>query len=316
VNKAEWVALSILPGVGGVTMRRLLAHFGSLPAILGATDADLCAIHGIGEKTAGVIRHISPETVRSLLDTLTRAGIDTLTWEDDHFPSNLLTLHDAPPTLFVRGELSPADETAVAIVGTRTPTPSALGLAGRGITIVSGLAMGVDTAAHHGALDAGGRTLAVLGSGIRVIHPKRNRDLVDRIVERGAILSELHPDATPTSNQLVARDRITSGLSRWVIVVESGTTGGSMRTAEFAIRQGRLLAALPGSPGADLLIEAGAEPLHWSDADWDALATRVRETDVHPPRPSEPSEQLRLLFERRAAYSQNNEAEQVATSEA
>lgn len=308
MNKAEWVALSILPGVGGVTMRRLLTHFGSLPAILEATVADLCAVHGIGEKTAGAIRHISPETVRSLLDTLTRAGIDTLTWEDDGFPSNLLILHDAPPTLFIRGDLLPADETAVAIVGTRTATPSALGaaeriageLAGRGITIVSGLAMGVDTAAHRGALDAAGRTLAVLGSGIRVIHPKRNRDLADRIVEKGAILSELHPDATPTGNQLVARDRITSGLGRWVIVVESDTTGGSMRTAEFALRQGRLLAALPGSPGTDLLIEAGAESLHRSDADWDAIVARIRETGVHPPRPSEPSEQLRLLFERRA----------------
>lgn len=308
LGKARWVALCTIPGVGGVTIRRLLERFGSLDAILKASAKELQTTHRVGEKTAQAIRRASPEWAARLLDSLAGEGIHALCWDDADYPMNLRTMPDAPPVLFVKGRLLPEDAIAVAIVGTRSPSPRALSaaehiageLAGRGITIVSGLAIGVDTAAHRGALAAGGRTLAVLGSGLRAIHPRSNAGLAARIAAQGALLSELHPDIGPAGTQLVARDRIISGLSRWVIVVESGVIGGSMRTAEFARRQGRILAALPGSAGADALLAAGAITLDWPALDWDALANHIKSTTLSPA-PSQ-SSQLRL-FDARSPYT-------------
>jgi len=282
-------------------MRRLLARFGSLGAILEASEDELRSVPRIGEKTARAIRRAAPERAGELLRFLASEGIHVLTWDDAAYPINLRTVPDAPPVLFVRGELLPADERAVGIVGTRSPSPRALlaaehmagELAGRDITVVSGLAIGVDTAAHRGALAAGGGTLAVLGSGLRAIHPRSNIGLAERIQAQGALLSEWHPDAAPASRQLVARDRIISGLSRLVIVVESSQQGRCMRTAEFACRQGRMLAALPGSRGTDALLARGAEYLDWPAVDWDALADRIRQTTILPP--PQPPQQMSLL---------------------
>ena len=171
-------------------------------------------------------------------------------------------------------------------------------LAQRGLTIVSGLALGIDRAAHEGALAAGGRTLAVLGSGIGRIHPQGHVALAARIAEAGALLSEGHPDAAPTPRRLAARNRIISGLSRWTIVIESGEAGGSMHTAAFAGKQGRVLAALPGSPGCDALLAAGALRLAWPALDYDALAARIRATEIAALPNARPAEQLRLLESR------------------
>jgi len=318
MNKAEWVALSILPGVGGVTFRRLLAHFGSVTGILAASEAELRAVNGVGEKTASAIHHASSEASRSLLSALSAEGIYPLIWDDAGFPQNLIATPDAPSALFVKGDLSPADDLAVAIVGRRAASPGALhaaahvagALARRGITVVSGLAIGVDSAAHLGALDAGGRTLAVLGSGIRSVHPLRNRALAERLTTRGALLSELHPDAGPTPTQLVARDRIISGLSCLTIVVESGETGGSMRTAEFARRQGRVLAAMPGSPGTDMLIAGGAEPVRPNETNWDVFANRVATIVIPPLLASEPARRQDRLLESEALYPETTQVEQ------
>jgi len=313
MNKAEWVTLSILPGVGGITFRRLLAHFGSVADILAASEAELRTVYGIGKKTAGAICHASPIATGSLLNTLSAEEIYPLTWNDAGFPPNLMAVSDAPPTLFIKGNLLPVDDLAVAIVGRRAASPDELHtaaqiagqLARRGITVVSGLAIGVDTAAHHGALDAGSRTLAVLGSGIRSVHPVRNRSLAESLTNQGALLSELHPDAGPTPPQLVARDRIISGLSRLTLVVESGEAGGSMRTAEFARRQGRILAAVPGSPGTDMLIAGGAEPVIPDETDWDMFAERVKKIDIPPLSISvSPGQQSRLL-ENGSSYPEN-----------
>jgi len=155
-------------------------------------------------------------------------------------------------------------------------------LAARGLTVVSGLALGVDAAAHRGAFEAG-RTLAVLGSGIRFIHPKENTELAEQIVRRGALLSELHPNTPPRGPQLMARDRIVSGLSRAVIVVEAGEKSGSLDTAGRAAKQGRLVFAVPGSAGTDQLIAAGARRLDPASLDFDALADEIFQ---HPPPPA------------------------------
>jgi DNA processing protein len=308
--------LCALGGIGGVTLRRLLAHFDSLDAILNASEGALRAVPQIGPVTARAIRSASLAQASRLCGALRLDGIDVLTWAEGEYPANLRPLDNAPPLIFVKGRLAPEDREAIALVGTRSPTPRAQVaaahmagvLAGRGITVVSGLALGIDRAAHQGALEADGRTLAVLGSGLRAIHPRSNWDLVPLIAAHGALLSELHPDAKPQKTSLVARDRIISGLSRLVIVVESGELGGSMRTAEFARRQGRPLAAVPGSPGTDLLLAAGAMRLDWPNVDWDALIEVARTPVETPPSlTGAPLQQPRLL-ERSASYPAEAEA--------
>jgi DNA processing protein len=290
VSKAEWVALGTLPGVGGSTLRRLLARFGSLDAILAAGEAELLAVARIGPRTAAALRQADVPAAERLLYQLSNEGISTLTWDDADYPTPLRELRDAPPVLFVRGGWTPADACAIAIVGTRTPTPAAAQaaarlaaeMAGRGVSVVSGLAIGVDTAAHRGALAAGGRTLAILGSGLHKIHPRSNADLAETIAGQGALLSEWHPDCKPAPAQLVARNRLISALSLWTVIVESGVAGGSMRAAEFARRQGRVVAAVPGSAGAEALLAAGALPIDVQNQDWDALAERIRQTKPAP----------------------------------
>ncbi|HLF27315.1 MAG TPA: DNA-processing protein DprA [Anaerolineae bacterium] len=282
MTTVHWLALATLPGIGAVTARKLLERFGDVESIFVASLADLIEIPRITPTLAGQLLAMSIEPLETELLSLSDEGIDLLTWDDDRFPAHLRALPDAPLVLFVRGTLQRADEQAVAIVGTRTPGARAaklaarLGreLASRGLTIVSGLALGIDTAAHRGAIESG-RTLAVLGSGIRVIHPQANTELAKAIIGCGALLSELHPTAPPRGPQLMARDRIISGLSRAVIVVEAGAQSGSLDTATKAKKQGRLVYAAPGSIGTERLIEAGARPLDPASLDLDTLAAEI-----------------------------------------
>jgi DNA processing protein len=202
--------------------------------------------------------------------------------------------------LFMRGALKRMDDNAVAIVGTREPSPAAVELAhtigrelaARGLTVVSGLALGIDTAGHHGAIETG-RTIAVLGSGIRYVHPRENADLAEQITGCGAILSELHPDTPPRGQNLMARDRIISGLSRAVIVIEAGEKSGSLDTAAKAKKQGRVVYAVPGSAGTDHLIAGDARRLEPVAIDFDELA---REILNHSPvnQTSQPPQQASL----------------------
>jgi DNA processing protein len=283
MSTVHWLALSTIPGVGGVAVRRLIERFGSVEAAFDASDADLLALPRFTPAMLDRLRAISIEALEDELRSLSEEGLDVLTWEDDGYPANLREAHDAPPLLFARGALLPADATAVAIVGTRDATPqgSALAamlareLAGRGVTVVSGLALGIDSAGHRGALEAGGRTLAVLGSGLRVIHPRENTELAEEIVGQGALLSELHPNSPPRGPALMARDRIIAGLSRAVIVVEAGLKSGSLDTAERTARLGRPVFALPGSPGTEALLAGGAARLEAQRTDWDALLDRI-----------------------------------------
>ncbi len=287
MSRAHWLALCSIPGIGGVTTRKLLERFGTIEATFAATDEDLLAVPRITAEVVGRLRAASLAALEQDLAAWAAEGLQMLTWEDAGYPANLRGVGDAPPLLFVRGALLPGDAEAVAIVGTRQPSPwgveaaamLACELAGRGLTVVSGLALGIDTAAHRGALQApGGRTLAVPGSGLRAIHPRQNRPLAEAIAGRGALLSELHPAAPALGPHLMARDRIQSGLSRAVIVVEAAAQSGSLDTAARARRQGRLVLAVPGSPGTKALLAAGAEPLDPPrGADLDALAGRIRD---------------------------------------
>lgn len=284
MSKEHWLALTSVPRIGGVTVRKLLERFGSIEAVFAAPVADIAAVPRVSDDQARQLLAASLDEMGAQLEALADAGIDVLTWDDDAYPANLRAVNDAPPVLFVRGALVPSDEVAVAIVGSREATPPSLALAerlgcelaGRGLTVVSGLALGIDAAAHRGALAARrGRTLAVLGSGLAAIFPPAHVQLAEEIAERGALLSELRPRTPATGPSLMARDRIVSGLSRAVIVVEARAQSGSMDTARRAEAQKRLLVAAPGSDGCDALLRQGAVPLA-ADADLDELAQRVR----------------------------------------
>ncbi len=262
------VALSLIPGIGGVTLNNLLARFGDIDAVLEADTDQLLAVKGVGKRTAAAIRAADPAQTASDLQRWREAGITLLTWSNLLYPEILVELSDAPPVLFCKGTLLTTDHRAVGVVGTRRPSPSArnfaetLGreLAKRSWTIVSGLAWGIDLAAHSGALETG-RTVAILGSGVLQLPPKKHA-IVRQILANGALLSETHPHQPPSAASLVARNRLISGMSRAVIVVESGKDSGSLYTARFARKQDRPIFAVDnGSEGNTILLENGATPL-------------------------------------------------------
>lgn len=276
----HWLALTLTPGIGGATARKLLDRFGDIERIFEVPREELAEIPRITPQIADKLLSISFERLETELLSLDEEGIDVLTWDDDRFPNRLRALTDAPLILFARGALQPEDERAIAIVGTRQPMAESIDraemlareLAARGLTIVSGLAEGIDTAAHTGALAwQGGRTLAVLGSGVRVVHPRSNSGLAEQIMVRGVVLSEYHPNAPPRGPQLMARDRIVSGLSQGVIVVEAGLNSGSLDTAARAKKQGRAVYAMPGSTGTDALLAAGTAPLDLETFDFESF---------------------------------------------
>lgn len=290
--KAHWLALTTIAGIGGVTARNMIDRFGDVEAIFEASLEELIEIPRVTEAMAAQVLAIPIDQLEIELLSLNDEGIDLLTWDDDRFPALLRPLPDAPMVLFMRGTLKRTDNYAVAIVGTREPSPSAVeqahtfgrGLAARGLTVVSGLALGIDTAGHRGAIETG-RTIAVLGSGIRYIHPRENVELAKEIVGGGAILSELHPDTPPKGQNLMARDRIISGLSRAVIVIEAGEKSGSLDTAAKAKKQGRWVYAVPGSAGTDLLIAGGASRIELAKIDFDQWADEISQSPIPKPPP-------------------------------
>jgi DNA processing protein len=302
MSTAHWLALTTTTGIGSVTTRKLLDHFEDVESIFAASPEEIANIPRITLEIAQQLLAISFDQLETELISLSDEGIDVLTWDDDHFPKWLRSLNDAPVVLFVRGALLPADERAVAIVGTRQPNHYATELANtlarelseRGLTVVSGLAAGIDTVAHRGALAyRKGRTLAVLGSGIRVIHPRSNIELAEQIVVRGALISELHPDSPPRGPQLMARDRIISGLSKAIIVVEAGERSGSLDTAARAKKQSRPVFAVPGSKGTDILLNEGCQRIDPDNVEFDILAEEI--TAFTPPNSLHTPRQGRLF---------------------
>ncbi len=283
---AQWVVLSLIPHLGSQTIARLLDHFGSLDAVLRASAAELKTVPGVGPKLAAAIRAADVPAMRTALAAWFADGIAVIQRDQPDYPAALRALPDAPAVLFQRGTLEPEDARAIAIVGTRRPTVQmrqaagalAAHFAARGWTVVSGLAAGVDALAHEAALACGGRTLAVLGSGVRVVYPPANTPLAARVLARGALLSETHPDASPSAPALVARNRIISGLSRAVIVVEAGPDSGSLHAARFARAQGRLVFAVrSAAPGNARLLAEGAQAIGSEGDGWGELEALLNE---------------------------------------
>lgn len=302
-----YLALNLLPNVGPIRVRRMLEHFGSPQAILSAPEAELRQVPGIGSEMAQQI-HTWEDRI-DLAEEHCRIndhGISLLTIEDPAYPEALKAIHDPPFLLYAKGELLPRDASAVAVVGSRRMThygqeqarKLSFQLARAGFTIVSGLARGIDTAAHEAALAAGGRTIAVLGSGIGKLYPPENQALADRIAESGAVLSEFPVLYIPDKQSFPLRNRIVAGLSRGLLVVEAPARSGSLITANQALEQGRAVFAVPGpinrpnSEGCHRLIQQGAKLVCTADdviEDLD-LCQATLALEFEPERPEPPAE--------------------------
>ena len=270
-----WVGFSIVEGIGPGRLRMLLAHFGDVEAAWHAPSTELERTGLDRRALSNLLTVRSGTDLNSEVARLTALGVSVLTWESENYPPRLLQIANPPPVLYIRGNLLPQDEWAVAVVGTRRATTYgkevtrrlAGGLARNGITVVSGLARGIDSVAHQAALEAGGRTLAVLGSGIDVIYPAQNGRLAQRIMESGALLSEYYLGTKPEAVNFPPRNRIISGISLGTLVTEAGQRSGARITADFALEQNRETFSVPGSilsrysAGTNELIQRGEAKL-------------------------------------------------------
>ncbi|MBX3038745.1 MAG: DNA-processing protein DprA [Anaerolineales bacterium] len=291
-DKKYWIGFNLIKGIGAVRMQNLVAYFGDLESAWNA-DANELAQSGLGaklvEKVVGARKDINLNQVWAKIEA---QGIKIVTWADEEYPNRLREIDQPPPILYIRGEYLQDDLFAVAIVGTRKVTAYgrqvteeiASFLASNGITVISGLARGVDAIAHQTTLQVGGRTIAVLGSGVDKIYPPEHRGLAEEMMKRGAIISDYAVGTPPDASNFPPRNRIISGLSLAVVVIEAAETSGALITAEFAAEQGREIFAVPGSilapqsKGTNRLIQKGALPLLTPDDLMQALdLTRVGE---------------------------------------
>jgi DNA processing protein len=262
-----------VPGIGPARLRALLDYYGDIEQAWQADPGELRAI-GLDKRSVESLYRIRTSLDLEVeLEKLNRLGVTVLTWDNVHYPGLLKNTADPPPVLYVRGTLKPEDDWSVAVVGTRRATTYGrectheivTGLAESGVTVVSGLAYGIDTEAHVAAINAGGRTIAVLGCGVDIIYPAENRKLAQRIIENGAIVSEYPLGTNPDSGNFPRRNRIISGLSLGVLVVEGAIQSGARITTDYALEQGRDVFAIPGpimrksSSGPNYLIQNGAK---------------------------------------------------------
>lgn len=269
-----WLALKLIPDLGNRSLLRLINHFGSPEAVLKAGLQELSSVPGLKERAILALKnksYIRPPEAE--WETLQKSGVRILALRDPAYPANLSAIPDPPAVLFVRGSLEPRDLVSIAVVGSRAASPTGMifterlsaDLALNGVTIVSGLAVGIDSAAHRGALKGKGRTLAVLGCGLDVDYPHGNARLREEIALSGALLTEFPLGTPPAAGNFPMRNRIISGLALGVVVVEAAERSGSLITARMAIEQGREVFAVPGiahhyrSVGPHRLLKQGAK---------------------------------------------------------
>jgi DNA processing protein len=271
-DRDAYIALNLAEGVGPITVGRLVGFAGSAAAVFGCSASDLRRVQRVGEKLAAGVLSVTPEDVAAELALAAEAGAEVVTPADSGYPEPLRDLPTPPSALYIRGQWRPCDARGAAVVGTRRPTQYGLNITrklgfalGRaGVTVVSGLARGIDTVAHQGALSAGGRTVGVLGCGLCHMYPSENSELANEMVEHGAVISELPMRRKPDKTTFPMRNRIVSGLTRGVVVIEAGRRSGAIITAEAAMEQGRSVYALPGridsfaSQGTNRLLRDGA----------------------------------------------------------
>ncbi|MBV9105874.1 MAG: DNA-protecting protein DprA [Verrucomicrobia bacterium] len=273
-RKEAFIALNMVPSLGPVRLRRLLETFGSPERILSAKRNELQAVDGVNQAVIDSL--VSWETFVDLEQELARIrdfGATVLTLEEADYPTLLHEIHDPPTVLYVWGKLDPRDHHAIGVVGSRRTSHYGLECAKKisyqiayaGLTVVSGLARGIDSAAHQGALAAKGRTIAVLGTGLHHVYPTENRALAEKIISAGAVVTEFPMETMPDRQTFPMRNRIISGWGFGLLVVEAGVNSGALISASQAVEQGRNLYAIPGpidrpsSHGSNRLIQQGAK---------------------------------------------------------
>jgi DNA processing protein len=289
-----WVALKWVEGVGNVGYKALLTAFGTPQKVFASPLSMIKAVPGIGEQTAHQIKHFSDwEKVEKELDCAKRTGVSIVTSQDSLYPPHLACIYDPPAYLYVKGCMK-EDDVNVAFVGSRAASTHGLftterlcrELALQGVTIVSGMARGIDSAAHRGALTGRGRTIAVLGCGLDIVYPPENEKLLSQIVANGAVISEFPFGTRPNAPNFPARNRIISGISLGVVVVEAGEKSGSLITARIALEQGREVFAVPGSidvsgsRGTNKLIKQGAKLIENIDDILEEILPQARRIPV------------------------------------
>jgi DNA processing protein len=256
---APWLALARIRGLGCATFKKLADFFGDPCRAFAASEETLAQVPGLDRVAVeGLLRFSEWDEVEKEIERAAKAGANIVPYSSPRYPARLRTIADPPPFLYAKGELRDEDERAVAVVGSRSASEYGLGvtrelcrgLASLGFTVVSGMARGIDAAAHEAALDAGGRTIAVLGSGVDVVYPPEHAKLYGRISQQGAVVSELSIGTPPLSFHFPARNRLISGIAMGVVVVEATEKSGSLITAASALEQGREVFAVPGAAGS------------------------------------------------------------------
>ncbi len=288
-----WIKLGLMRFIGPVKAAALVDALGSPENIFKAKRNDLAPVTGIGPSVADrIIAERRNIDVDKELEAVRRHGVTVITVDDGAYPQALKSIYDPPYVLYVKGGFGNGGQKFFAMVGTRRPSEYgkesaskiARALARAGLTVVSGMARGIDTVSHAGAIDAGGRTIAVLGTGVDVVYPPENGDLYERIAENGAVISEFPMGTAGVRQNFPRRNRIISGLSSGVLVVEAGIKSGALITAEFALEQGREVFSLPGridderAAGTIKLIKEGAVPVTGAQDIMDTLGETVKNT--------------------------------------
>jgi DNA processing protein len=304
-NGVDWLALHLIPGLGNMAFRSLLDRFGDPAEVFRAKLADLAQVEGLRKQVAQrILERAFSQDPQKVLRDVEKLGARVVIFSDPAYPEPLREIHDPPMVLYIKGAAIPGKATFVAMVGSRTSTPYgvktaeslAQGLARRGLGIVSGLARGIDSAAHWGCIEGRGFSVGVLGTGIDVVYPPSNKKLFDIMGEKGAVITEFPPETPPEPKNFPIRNRLISGLSRGVIVVEATMKSGSLITASMALEQGREVFAVPGSvhsfksKGCHFLIKQGAKLVENADDVLDDLGLNYtyaakKDSYAEPPLP-------------------------------
>ncbi len=312
VRALQWLALSLTPGIGAARGRKLVELFNGIDRLFAAT---LTELEGAGLSAGSAQSLASGKSLELASDELDRVkafGARIVAQDDPQYPKRLYEIYDPPLVLYVRGGTDIINKYGLAVIGTRHPTPYGTGmaerlacdLAARGLTIVSGMARGIDSAAHRGALNAHGLSVAVWGTGVDVTYPKENQKLTDQILATGgAIISEFPLGTFPAPQNFPIRNRVISGMSIGVLVIEAGEYSGTRITARCALEQGRDVYAVPGnvtnklSWGPNTLIKQGAALIAtWEDV-WEALPADIRLALTPPEQPASQTPETASLFE-------------------
>lgn len=300
-NLKYWMALKSIDGIGNSAFLQLLDCFGSPSSVFSATINELSTISGINKKSAKAILSFKEwDKIACQLDLLNKMNVHVITYLDERYPQKLLNIYDRPVLLYVLGNLE-KDDIPIAIVGSRHASPYgkyttekiSRELAQKGIAIVSGMARGIDSCAHRGALSVQGRTIAVLGTGLDVVYPPENKKLFSAISKNGAVISEFPLGTQPLPYHFPARNRIISGMSWGVLVVEAGERSGSLITARLANEQGREVFAIPGtidspsSRGTNSLIKQGAKLIENIDDILEDILPQLERRSINPKPPTQ-----------------------------